>query len=428
MSSARSLVERLRLRYPQAAALVERWADAPIASYAAALWSALDAPAQRPLEPRLVDALRGELRRTYGDDPRIDAALGALESDRVLGTTAHVAPAYGPVFLAADLLLSLAAPGDAPALVAVWTALPFNNKSWPGCVTFNGDAAALVRPRTGTWRRLHQSRSTRAARGDDALRLSLVSARDQRHLVYRHPLPTTLERALLELQPDAAALLGPADGSTFASWALRSCARIQGAILERPPLAFDLNRALAVYIEGVLEDSYHPITRVLLDRRARDELRRLFPEEPWFLGRTRSAKGERLAALVPVDDALVGLGRPLSLTAAALTPALERGEICPGLLLSYAALVGLNDLRCVGGLRQSVYLPAMADRWRRLGWGVAAATDDRPNLLLGRLVDDAGRPAHAVDLALEGRTAAPLAPADAPMSRLWGPLAELLAA
>ncbi|MCX4243090.1 hypothetical protein [Paraliomyxa miuraensis] len=395
----------------------ERWATSSLAEHSHRLWHGGHASERPPRDARLLAAFATELARVDGPGPRVDAAIESLARHRVLATKAHVCPANGPVFLAADLLLVAARPRDAVVVVGAWSGLPFNGNARPSCLGFGLEPEALIRPATPTWTRFLRSRRDRARAGADEPGqhwLTLVPSRYQHALVYRHPIAPELARLLSDLRPELARRLADPDRcDDYPSWALRSCVALERAALAEPAIVYvDLNRVLARYLAEVLRDARHPLGELLREP-ARARLLGDAVHEPWFFDRDESGHARPLWL---VDAELRDRRASARLPAAAIADELERGRLCPGLFPTYSALIVFGGLRCLGGQRQLEYLERFARCWRALGWTFA---DEGALLLAGRLVDADGRPIHAVDLALRGETVADYVHPDQPATTLW---------
>lgn len=383
---------------------IERWAPLSLAEYSHGLWHGGDGSSRPACDARLLAAFAVELARVNGPGPEVDAAIESLARYRVLGTKAHVCPANGPVFLAADYLLVLARPRDAVVVVGAWSGLPFNGNAHPGRLGFGLEPEALIRTATPTWTRFARSRRDRARAGADELgqhQLPLVASRYQHALVYRHPITPELPRLLADLQPELARLLAdPGHCDDYPSWALRSCVAIERAALAEPAIVYvDLNRVLARYLAEVLRDPRHPLGELLREP-ARARVLGDAIHEPWFFDRDESG---HLRSLWPVDAELRGRGSNSRVPAAAIADELERGRLCPGLFPTYSALTVFGGLRCIGGQRQLEYLERFARCWRALAWDFA---DEGQPSVLGKLVGRNGEPLHAVDLAIRGQVVA----------------------
>lgn len=392
-----------------------------LAEYSHRLWHGGDVSGRPPCDARLLAAFAAELERVDGPGPRVDAAIESLARHRVLATKAHVCPANGPVFLAADYLLVPARPRDAAITVGAWSGLPFNGNARPDRLGFGLEPEALIRPATPTWTRFLRSQRDRARAGADEPGqhwLPLVASRYQQALVHRHPIPPELARLLADLQPELAQLLAdPSRCDDYPTWALRSCVALERAALAEPAIVYvDLNRVLARYLAEILRDARHPLGELLREP-ARAPILRDAVQEPWFFNRDESGRAQPLWL---VDAELRDRRARARLPAAAIADELERGRLCPGLFPTYSALIVFGGLRCLGGQHQLEYLERFTRCWRALGWTFANEGDP---LLAGRLVNVDGRPLQAVDLALRGETVADHFQPDQSVATLWRAIA-----
>ncbi len=392
---------------PDLVAAMTPWWSAPVADYSAALWRP---PPSGAVEPALVEALSDELARVGHS-----AALPALLRRRVLATAHHVTPTNGPSFLALDAILT--ASGE-HGIVAAYSGVAFSNAAWSGALSFAGDPASVLLPGTATWRRFQRAARDRARdAGSTEHRVSLIPSRWRDGLLYRHPLPADLPQRLADLTPAARACL-PGAAEDWPTWALSACASIQQSALGARLTYFDLNRAVAGYLIRILPQPAHPLRRLLLDPEVRTAMsaRTMMP---WFYA-TRVRKGaEKIDLLRPTKGWLSGRGGgQIPMTEGALIEALESSQICPGLLLCFAALGILNPFRCLGSFNQITYQSRFAESLSVLGLA-RAAPDPGPMLLTGRLVGESG-PIYPLDLVASRRAMA--AVGHWPMSRLWEPI------
>lgn len=387
-----------------------------VAAYSARLWSA--APAGL-CDGRLTRLLDAALARATDPDTR-RAALDGWRRWRTLSTGQHVCPTYGPGFLAMARIASARAP--AVPIVGAWSGIPFDNGAHPRFLRFASPLERLVRPGTATDRLTRAAMATRRRQtGATENRIALGHGRDRSRLVYGAPVPARLPDVLADLRPEARRLLAEPVGPDFTAWALRTADRVHGRALGRPVVSIDLNRLVADYLIDVIDDPGHAIGRLFHDRRWRARWCARLPDDPWFTATVPGAGGRsRMASVRCVGDAFVTGRRTSPVEPADVARGLAEGRLCPGLLLTFAVLVGIEGVRCLGGPRQAGYLARFAPAWRALGLPVPARPG--PIDISGHVRDTGGAAVFPLDLALAGRTVDGLVPDAMTVDALRAPL------
>ncbi len=386
---------------------------ARLAEYSARLWA--PAVAVAPAEAggrltRLLDAALAEV--TDGATRR--AALRGWRRWRTLSTGPHVCPTYGPRFLAMDRIYTAGAPPEAVPIVGAWSGIPFNNGARPMHLVFAGPLDRVVAPDSRTARRVRgEGRRRRAVE----YRIPLGSGRDRHRLVYGAPVPRALPAVLDDLRPAARALVADPEPGEHSTWALRTVARIQSRVLGRPIVSIDVNRLLTAYLLEVVEDAGHPVGRLFSDRVFRARWCARLPDDPWFVAGALDRRGRpRVETVRCVGDHLVSRSRRWPIAPGTVARLLAERALCPGLVLVYAVLVGVEGVRCLGGERQAVYLVRFASAWRALGLPVPRRPG--PIDISGQARDARGAPVFPFDLALDGRRVHEVVPDSTPLAAL----------
>lgn len=371
----------------------------PAARWAAAQWASPEAPA---LEPPLRRAIAAQLAPVAGEGT--EALLDAVEASGAVLTPHHVCPTPGPTFGAIDALSALGQPG--PILVLAWSGVPISNSAVSGALCY---AAArpedLLQEGSKPLAQLRRSIRDRSRDGVTEGRLNLVPSRLRDGLLYRCPMPESVEAVLSCASPRLAGLVPlPEAGETYPQWALRTATAVQRRMLGRDDLWYvDLNEVATRYLLEVLAEPDHPICRLV----------QADPEGPlaavsdlsWFYAR-RPGKRQKVTTLRHCPEALA--------------EQLEAGALCPGLVPVFGALRLLSRVHLLGGFRQVCYLEAIADAWLKAGL-VSADRGVPGRLMTGRLTSG-GQPIYPLDIALGLSGTEALPTPSTPMSELWRPL------
>jgi hypothetical protein len=386
-------LEAVAQTQPELARELEAGWTTPVGQWSAALWEPFDSPG---FEPAFRRALVTELQGRAADP---EALVADIERSGAVLTPHHVCPTNGPTFGAIDVVAAAGNPG--PMLVLAWSGVPMSNTAASGALCFREAAYdALLRPGTPELARQKQAAKDRERDGVTERRVVLIPPELRDALVYECPLPVRLGDVLGAATPALRALLpDPAPGERYGSWAVRTCERVERALLGREDLWYvDLNRVAARYLVEVLADPDHPVSRLVA---APVEV----PGLSWWYTR-RPAKRESVETLPAAVDGL--------------RDKLAAGEVCPGLVPVFGALRLLSRIRLLGGFRQVQYLEEIAGAWLRAG----VVDEDRG--VPGRLVTGRLR-AHPLDLVLGAADRGLLPGPDAPMSVVWEPILARLA-
>jgi hypothetical protein len=344
---------------PRLAALLERVGGIPIAEHARALHAHRP---RVPLEPELEEAFFLEMLRLGTDPDATEAALADLRARRVLMTATHLTASEGPTFLAAHVLASLGLPPDVPYVVAAYSNVPFSSSAWSGCLNHSDRHGldALLEPDSAVFRALarDEGQRDRDAGGSQERRISLVpgSLRDAR--VYRAGLPGKLGEVRAALRAPLSEVLPEATGDSFTAWALRASQAVLARVLPGArPLYLDLGEIVSAYLQRVFLRPEHPLGRLVFEPGALARAQAQLGPLPLFGASEVRGKGQRWAAVRTEGGRLSGAGCDLVLEPDALVEALKDGRLAPGLLLTFAALACLNEVRCLGSFEQVEYLP-----------------------------------------------------------------------
>ena len=280
-----------------------------------------------PLEKIMSLTLNKEFKRLGYTESQITKILKYLEKHRVLQTTPHISPAQKPRYFFINWLASLALKKTDFYLVAMFSGIPFSNKTRPGRLC--------------------------SKTGD----INLIPSNMQDALVYRSKIPQKMIEELQKLPANLKNIFPEAKlNESYTSWALKSSQKIENRFLKGKLIFFDFNEVVANYILLAIKDENHPVFKILFDSRNRAETIALFSSEVFFYGSKKGDKYESMEGFHLKNGYLESPSRKIILTKGNLKKEIEQG-LCPGLPLGFLAFTFLNHFKCFGSFAQTEYLP-----------------------------------------------------------------------
>lgn len=283
---------------------------------------------KKRLEPIMEVAFSIELKRLGYQKIEIEKILNYLKDHRLIQTTPHISPAQKPRFFFTNWLGSLAHSKEQYYPIAMFSGIPFSNKTRPG-------------------RMCRES-------GD----INLMPAYLQDELVYRSTIPEKMIEAIKTLPVDIQQLLPKAVlGNSYTAWTLEACKKIEGKYLHGKPVFFDFNEVIANYILLAIKDKDHPVYKILFNKANREKTTLLFKNEMFFYSTVKKGKYDSMEAFALKKGHLESPTRKIKLTPEILTAEIEKNRLCPGLPLGFLALTFLNNFKCFGSFAQTEYLP-----------------------------------------------------------------------
>ena len=409
MDAAVSSIDKLRERLvelgrKEMAHVIHRHWNTPLGDYAEKLW---EGPLNRPhIEPELTEAFLEEFRRVGypADDTR--RWMDSLETTRVLQTATHLTATEGPTFLAIHHLALMGMPAEKTYLVGSYSAIPFANAAWSGCLNLNPrfPLEAVVEENAPGFAELRRADLNREQDSGER-RVSLIPGNLREARVYRNLIPEKLERLLPFLKPSLLQCVPDAQtGNSFTAWASRFCREQMRLLYPQYSIVyFDLNEVIRAYLLRVLAQSTHPVSRTLLEPGKREKVLDVFGiETPIFTIPLRTKNRERSVPVYIHGDRIVAQNYSIPLNAETLSAALENGTLCPGLFLTFTILSFINGLTCIGSFEQIEYLSRFQTQWLQLNLldqDVVSKVNPRA-FCCGRRVDVSGETVHPLDLLL----------------------------
>ena len=290
----------------------------------------------KPLEPIFIKALTTEFSRLGYAKPKQDKIFTYLKTHRNLQSVGHTAITQTPRFFFVSYLHSLALKKDEPYLLAMFSGLPFSNKTRPG-------------------RLLMKSGN-----------INLIPSVMQDDLVYQSKITEGMMKNIENIDPKISKLLPKAKiGGDYTAWALKAVQKIEGNFLHGSPIFFDFNEVAKNYLLLALKEESHPITQLLFEKHNLALLEDLFKGEVFFYGRSKekylSIKSYYLKA-----GALQSNKDKIVLSKENLINELEKNSLCIGLPLAFLIFAFMNEFLCCGSFAQVEYLPQYKEKFSKI--------------------------------------------------------------
>ena len=389
---------------PVLADILEKLWELPLLEYSASLWE--KPPSTPPMEKALLEAFESEFCRIGLSYEQAREFCDSLEKTRILQTATHLTATEGPTFLALHQLALLGLPPHETYFVGSFSGVPFANSAWSGCLNYSKrfDLEALISPQAAEFTELKRSDADRS-RDSAERRISLIPGKMRDARVFQSRIP----QKLVNLRPffaDPIRKISPAtvSGDDFTVWASQFCTnQLRQIIPQKSLLYFDLNEVIRNYLLKVLQNSTHPLHRLLFERKIRESVFAEFPAEtPLFTVEVLHKNKIRQEALIIQDEMLKSQNYQLELSQQKIIHELETGRLCPGLFLVFTSLSFINGLTCFGSFEQVEYLAEFKRRWLKLDLleKEAVRTVNISALTSGRYVDEAQAVVHPLDLLL----------------------------
>ncbi len=307
--------------------------DLTLKEYSAKLHSTKPA---KPLETIFTKALAIEFSRLGLPKPKQSKIFKYLETHRNLQSVGHTASTQTPRFFFISYLHSLSLKKDEPYLLALFSGLPFSNKTRPG-------------------RLLMKSGN-----------INLMPSAMQDDLVYQSKIPEGMLKNLENLDPKIKKLLPKAKvGESYTAWALKAVQKIEGNFLHGSPVFFDFNEVAKNYLLLALKDDTHPLTKLLFEKNNLKILEDLFAGEVFFYGRSKE-KYPSIKSYYLKAGALQSNKDKIVLSKENLIFELEQNSLCIGLPLGFLIFAFMNDFLCCGSFAQVEYLPIYKEKFSKI--------------------------------------------------------------
>ena len=389
---------------PVLAEILGKLWELPLFEYSGLLWdNSVEPP---PLEKALREAFEIEFRRTGLSKEQAQSSCARLEKTRILQTSTHVTASEGPTFLALHHLALLGMPPQETYFVGAYSGIPFANSAWSGCLNYSNrfDLESVISPKAREFTELKRSDSDRL-RDSVERRISLIPGNMREARVFQSKIPEKLVN-LLPYFAEPIRKVSPSAvcGDDFTVWATQFCAnQLHQIVPEKSLLFFDLNEVIRNYLLKVLQNSAHPIYKMLFNRKIRETVFAEFPAEtPLFTVEVLYKNKIRQESVIIQGEVLKSQNYQFELTQENIIRELETGVLCPGLFIVFTSLSFINGLNCFGSFEQVEYLVEYRRKWLKLDFleQEVVRTVNVDALTSGLCVDDFDAAVHPLDLVL----------------------------
>jgi len=331
---------------------------------------------KKPMEKELLNAFAKELERLGMESVESSEVLQSIKKRRVLQTAPHLGATESPRMFCINWLGSLAVAKDDFYVVAMFSGIPFSNRSRPGRINRkNGD-------------------------------INLFPSSMQDGLVYRSTIPKKLLDSLNDIPDPIHRLLPKAVvGNSYTKWALETSSNIEKKVLDKDNLVFlDINEVVTEYLLQVFKKRYHILHKILFEPKTREEFAKIFPNEIMFYTPVLDGKYEVMENMALVGSRLKSKHKEIDLNnKEALIKEIREGRLCPGLILSFLVLAFMNQFKCFGSFAQVEYLPSYQEKFSKLKFLKEFGVEKVPtaNLTTGVFPED--KNLYPVDIIMTNR-------------------------
>lgn len=295
----------------------------------------------RMIEPELLDSFSKELERLEVSKIEKTAILSNISKRRILQTAPHLGATQSPRMFCINWLGSLGVKKEDWYIVAMFSGIPFSNRSRAGRINSKNNP------------------------------VNLFPSTMQDGLVYRSVIPEKLIKAISSLPNSTKSLVSKTVfniGGSYTKWALQVCQNIERKILKKKNLVYlDINEVIINYLIQVLENKKHILYKIFFDPKTRTEFTKIFPNEIMFYSPFVDGKYEVMENVTFSGNILKNKHKEISLdNPIELIEELKSGRLCPALITGFLVLVFLNEFKCFGSFAQVEYLPAYQQKLAKL--------------------------------------------------------------
>ncbi|MCE9585028.1 hypothetical protein K8Q94_00145 [Candidatus Nomurabacteria bacterium] len=290
------------------------------------------------LEEFFKKALTQELLRLEYKKIEISKIIRYFEQNRNIQTGPHISPAGKPRFFFINWLASLSLTSKDYFGVAMFSGVPFSNKTRPGRL---------------------------CSKNED---INLMPSLMQDELVYRNKIPKKMKEVINSLPKEFTKILPEfKENDSYTKWALESSKKLESKFLNGKTVFFDFNEVVTNYLILIIKDNDHPIHKLLFSKKERNETIKEFKEMVFFYGMVEKGKYKTMESFYLKDGYLESENRKIELNPENLKKELEN-NLCPGLVIGFLIFSFLNKFQCFGSFAQIEYLPLYRDKFSKLSF------------------------------------------------------------
>ncbi len=291
-----------------------------------------------PIEDIFKKALSKELERLGYSKQKILKIIEYSKKHRVVQTGPHISPAGKPRFFFINWLASLSLNKKDYFLVAMFSGVPFSNKTRPG----------------------------RLCRKEEEI--NMIPSSKQDALVYRSTITEKMIGTIKNLPIKLKNILPNAkEGGSYTKWALKTSKKIENKHLKGEGIFFDFNEVMSNYILLILKAKEHPLNKILFSKKERKETISLFKDMVFFYAPIQKGKNEEMENFFLKDGYLESKSRKIILEPEILKKELEN-RLCPGLIIGFFVIAFINKFQCFGSFAQIEYLPLYKSKFTKLSF------------------------------------------------------------
>ncbi len=282
---------------------------------------------EKPLEDILKEALKKEFARIGYSKKETEKIVNYFEKHRVFQTSPHISPTSKPRFFFINWLSSLSLSKKEIFPIAMFSGIPFSNKTRPGRLSFKG--------------------------GD----INLIPSGMQDELVYRNKIPEKMIEIIKNLPEKIREKLSKAKiNDSYTAWALATIQKIEGKFFRGKPIFFDFNEVISNYLLLALKEKEHPISKMFFFEIERKMTIKNFKDTVFFYAPVKKGKYEETENFFLKNGYLKSDSRKIKLDEETLSREL-RDRLCPGMIVGFLIIAFLNHFQCFGSFAQVEYLP-----------------------------------------------------------------------
>lgn len=288
------------------------------------------------MEDVMKSAFSIEFHRLGYSKQEISKIISYLSHHRVLQTSPHISPGEKPRYFFINYLSSLYLTKDDYYPIAMFSGVPFSNKTRPG----------------------------RICTKDEEINLIPSSMQDE--MVYRNKTPEKAKIELAKLDPELKTIIKNSEiDDDYTKLALNLSQKIEGCLLGGKPLFFDFNEVATNYLLLALSDDNNPVTKIFINSEARKEVETEFKDMVFFYGQTQKGKYKEMENFYLKGKYFISPSRKILITKENIKKELNNG-LCPGLVLGFLIFSFMNHFLCLGSFAQVEYLPLYKEKFMKM--------------------------------------------------------------